>query len=341
MRNLGVREGDVVVMDDPTYFLVADIVRACGASIRLVPMLPDGPDVNALERVLSVADARVRALYIAGPCYHNPTGAVTSPEKARMLIGLAEKHEFFVVADEPYALMGFGDAARRGSTSIKIHESLGSFVGDRPSASRPSSRVISLGSFSKILAPGLRLGWLHACPALVSEVFGRDPALGSGGGVNPFVAHLVHKALFAPDASEMSARLTALNDAAAKKARALSAAIVTHFGDAVEFVRPEGGYFLWCRFTGKTPGVADGKPTRFDTDASDFRKWLLQPHNKEAYRVCFLHGDRCKACDEGDRRRFRGHFRCSWAFYDEFELVEGVRRLRCAWEKYVSEKMSL
>jgi len=155
-----IQPGDVIVMDDPTYFLVGNIVKASGAKVQLVKSDPvKGLDVEDLRSFLEQSDAgkRTKMVYCI-PIHQNPTGVSIAPERAKALVELAEQHDFYVLADEPYPILNHlhdstgktfsgseqGDGAAR-ATSIKQYDS-------------QSKRVISLGTFSKILAPGLRLG---------------------------------------------------------------------------------------------------------------------------------------------------------------------------------------
>src|SRR5690606_15343547 len=97
------------------------------------------------------------------PSFHNPMGVCLAPERARRLVELAERHDFVVVADEPYVMLGFDPTPP--PCMMRYDEGRG--------------RVLSLGTFSKILGPGLRLGWVHAAEPLVERWSGHG-ALRSG-----------------------------------------------------------------------------------------------------------------------------------------------------------------
>src|SRR5262249_51750808 len=120
-----------------------------------------------------LADSRPRFLYLI-PTFHNPTGYTLSQERRDRLAQLAEKYDFLIVADEVYHFLNYGSRTFKPMA----------FYTD-------SENVISLGSFSKILAPGLRLGWLQAHPNVIQR-FVSCGLLDSGGGMNPFTSAMLH-----------------------------------------------------------------------------------------------------------------------------------------------------
>ena len=141
--------GDTVFVEDPSYFLAFDVFK--DRRIRIVPIATDehGLDIAALERQLS--RQRPAALYTI-PVFHNPTGMTLPASRRQRLVQLARQHGFLIIADEVYHILG--DKAR-------LPPPLSSFVADC---------VLSLGSFSKILGPGLRLGWIQCslCTSIAS-----------------------------------------------------------------------------------------------------------------------------------------------------------------------------
>lgn len=374
VRNLIEKTEEAIVMDSPTYFLVGDIMRRSGAQLELVRTCPRlGFDVDALEERLllsggsaSSSSRKVRLVYISGPAHHNPTGASMKLSAARKLARLAREHDFWVLADEPYALLNFPPprrtlaAEKNPEEEEEVRSILAAEVDAHDDAS--NSRLISLGTFSKIVAPGLRLGWVHTRnPALLQKLC-QDPVVQSGGGFNPIVAGALHGCLAT---NRLAPYLALLNKVFAERRDALFAALHSEFGtrrsssvhissnSVGEEASPEeeassaavspqdeelvacdkiptGGYFAWLRFT--RPGF----------NAAAFRDFLLSSSGKK-YGVAFLHGARCTASSAGDvasaardEEELRSRFRVCWAFYEAPELVEGVRRLRRAYDVFCS-----
>lgn len=271
------RPGGVVVSEDPTYFLAHGVFHSAGLQVRGVPIDDRGLDVDALARLLDDG-LRVAFVYVI-PSFQNPTGACLEPERARRLVALAQQHDFVIIADEPYAALHFGCPA---PGSLVRHD-------------QGRARVLSLGSFSKLLGPGLRLGWAHAEPSLI-EKLSLHGALRSGGCLNPVIANIVHHTL---DSGFASAHVETLRQVYAERARALTEALHAHIPSA-RFSPPAGGYFCFVEL----PGV--------DTPA------LLE----RAVDLRFIAGRRCAI-----ERTLDSFVRLSFAFYEADEIVEGVRRL--------------
>jgi len=133
--------GDTVFVEEPSYFLAFQIFRDHGLNIVGIAVDEDGLSVDALQQALQ---KHKPAFLYTIPSYHNPGGQCTTGERRQRVVELAEKHDFLVVADEVYQLLYYYDAPPPAYGTMA-----------------DSQRVISLGSFSKILAPALRLGWIQ------------------------------------------------------------------------------------------------------------------------------------------------------------------------------------
>ena len=277
------RPGDTVVCGDPTYFLARGIFESGHLNVVGIPVDADGLDVDALASRLE-GGLRIAFVYVL-PSFHNPCSVTLAPDRAQRLVELAQRHDFVIVADEPYVMLHFESPP----------PSMMSYDGGR-------GRVLSLGSFSKILGPGLRLGWVHAREDLVQR-FVEHGVLRSGGGLNPLVSSIVHGTI---DDGFLPTHIERLRQSLHRRATALSEALDAHLPDA-SFVRPRGGYFVWC----KLPGGVDSAAI------------LERARNEHA--VGFCPGSRC-AVD----RDLADHVRLSFSFYDEAELPQAVQRLAAA-----------
>lgn len=273
------QRGALVLCEDPTYFLACGVFASAGLQVRGVPVDADGLDVDVLARLLA-SGVRPAFVYCI-PAFQNPCGACLAPERARRLVELAEQHDFMIVADEPYVLLHYGE--QRPGSMTRYDEGRG--------------RVISLGSFSKLLGPGLRLGWAHATPAVI-ERLATHGAVRSGGCLNPIVAHIVQPML---DDGSLLAHVATLREVYGDRSRALCQALRERLPEA-RFVDPQGGYFCWVEL---------GQ----DAEA------LLE----RAENVRFMPGSRCAV--ERDLSAFA---RLSFSFYESHELLEAVARLAAA-----------
>jgi len=280
------RAGDAVFVESPTYNLALGIFADHPVELHGVPMDAEGLDVDALEAAVRAARAagrRPRLLYTI-PTFHNPTGVSLSPARRARLLELARREDLVVVEDDVYRELVFD--------------------GEAPPALRaldPEAPVVRLGSFSKSLAPGLRLGWIDA-PAALRERLGADGVLESGGCVSQFPAHVV-AALLA--AGAYAAHVAALRLAYASRRDALAASLREHLPAGCTFTTPAGGFFLWVTL-----------PKGLTASA-------LLPV-AERHRVGFAPGIRF--CADGDDRSLR----LAFSLYDEEGLADGGRRLGAA-----------
>ncbi len=273
--------GDLVVVEEPTYFLALDIFREHGLRVVGVPVDADGMDVDALAAIL--ATDRPAFVYTI-PTFHNPTGATMSADRRRRLVELAIEYGTVVVADEVYHLLSFDGAA---PPPLPL------------AAAVESGAVVSLGTFSKLLAPGLRLGWLQAAPALV-ERFAASAVVTSGGGFAPFTGAVVRRIV---ERGWLADHVTAVRRVLGARAAVLHDAVSEHLPEA-GLHRANGGYFVWLRLPGEV----------------DTARWAAEAARRGVgYRPGSLFST--VAGGQADRLRL------SWAFYPADRLGPAVEAL--------------
>ena len=271
--------GDIVFVEEPTYFLALRIFADHRLQVVSIPTDEEGLIVEALEEEL--AKTRPAFLYIV-PTHQNPSGATLAAERRLRLAELSAEQELLVVADEVYHLLTYEGAAP---------VPLAGFISE--------GNVISLGSFSKILAPGLRLGWIQAARKVLLPLM-ECGMLDSGGGLNPFTSSLVRSAL---ELGLQDRHLDHLRIEYKKRLQAMSSAVRRHLAGRVYFSQPKGGFYLWLRLTGDQ-----------DTAA------LLTAARRN--KVRFVPGSSFSATGKA-----RSHLRLSFCYYSPEELQEGVKRL--------------
>ena len=279
--------GDTVFVEEPTYYLIQSIFEDHGLNVVGVPTDNDGLRMDALEAMLEAPDTPHPSMLYIIPTYQNPSGSVLPSDRRRKLVELAQQHGFIVIADEVYNLLHYGEPPPPPIASLD---------------DSVDGCVLSLGSFSKILAPGLRSGWMQARPPLIQR-FANAGLTISGGGLNHFTSTLVHAVL---EHGMLEDNIVRLRRTYAERVNAMSDALQEHLGDAVEFTAPGGGYFFWLTFTDGT-----------DTDA-------LLPVAQE-HGVNYRPGTAFSASGA-----FTNAVRLAFALYEPDMLVEGIRRLAAA-----------
>ena len=221
-----------LLVEAPTYVDALHIFRDHGIKLHAVPMDEDGLIPRELERLLERLHAGGTApgLLYTIPNFHNPTGITLPEARRREIIGLARRYGFLIVEDDVYR-----DLAFEG-------ERVASFY-----ALAQGQQVASIGSFSKTLAPGLRLGWLLASQDIIERCVSCGTSQ-MGGGANPFTASMVATYCTGGAWERHIARLRSLY--AARRDAALSALERSMPAD-VRWTHPAGGFFIWLRLPGQ------------------------------------------------------------------------------------------
>jgi DNA-binding transcriptional MocR family regulator len=268
-----------VFVEEPSYPYSFPIFRDHGLKIVGIPLDGEGMDLRECERQL--AQHRPKLLYTI-PAYNNPTGQTLARERRERLVELSREHGFIIAADEVYQLLYHG---------APPPASFGTLI-DR-------GNVLSLGSFAKILAPGLRLGWIQASAELMRTLTASG-VLVSGGNFNHFTSHIVRQLMENDELPPFVAHLRA-NYAA--RAEAMDQALRKHFTGIARWTKPAGGYFFWLELPAGVDAVG------------------LQDAARAA-GTGFLPGAACSTSGG-----LKNCLRLSFAHYSVPEMHEGVARL--------------
>ncbi len=278
------RPGDVVLVEAPTYHLALRIFR--DRKLRLVAVPGDAQGMQVEQAAAKLAALRARGervafLYIVAS-FGNPSGLSLAPERRQALADLARSEGLPVLEDEAY-----GELWYETPPPPPVYNLL------------PGGPITRLGSYAKVMAPGLRLGWMLADPALVQRCVGSG-LLDSGGCVNHYTAHVVASMVAG---GHLDSHLERIRAAWRERRDALLEAMAQHLPAGCVWSAPQGGYFVWVALP---PGL----------DAA-----ALLPA-AEAAGVSYLPGERFFAEGGG-----QGFLRLSFSLLAPAELAEGVRRL--------------
>lgn len=271
--------GDTIFIEEPTYFYALRIFA--DHHLHLVPIQTDqdGLSIESFEEQASRFHPRL--LYLI-PTFQNPTGRTLSADRRKRLVELCRQRDILLVADEVYHLLSFSDQPPEPFA-----------------AQADSGNIISLGSFSKILAPGLRLGWMQAG----SEILHRCTTCGlleSGGGLNPFTSAIVQRVI---ENGALERNIAKLISIYRKRAGILESLLRQNL-PGCDFTPPSGGYFFWVR-------LPDGENAN-----------SLQIRAK-GVNVGFRPGTLFSS-----QGRMEGFIRLSYVFYDTDDLEQGVLRIK-------------
>jgi DNA-binding transcriptional MocR family regulator len=213
--------GDAVIMDRPGYLGAIQSFRAAGAKLIGWDVLR--ADVDELEDLL--LRYRPKLIY-TNPTFQNPTGVSLPIRTRREVLKLAERYRVPIVEDGTYRELYFNEAPPPSLRELD-----------------GQNLVIHLNSFSKVLAPGLRLGWLSAAPSIVDQIALIKQRL------DPHTQNLVQFAMARLiREGSFDAHLKTLRSEHARRCAAMLASLQRHVPTmALRFTRPSGGLYLWCR----------------------------------------------------------------------------------------------
>jgi len=270
--------GDTIFVEEPSYFLALRIFEDHG--LQVVPIQTDeqGLMIEALQEKL--AEVRPKFIYVI-PTFQNPSGHTLPRERREQLVALSQEYGFFILADEVYQFLSYTQSPPTPFAAYTDMEN-----------------VVSLNSFSKILAPGLRLGWIQAHSKTI-QVLVRCGLLDSGGGMNPFTSAIVRRVL---ENDEVEQNISKLIDVYSARVAVMDAALKNNIPQA-QYTCPHGGFFFWMRL----PGI--------DT--------LELQHKSEMFKVNFRPGVLFSG-----RGGMREYLRLGISFYGSGEIEQGVWRLK-------------
>lgn len=277
--SLFTKPGDTIFVEEPTYFLALRIFS--DHDLRVVSIETDEDGIKPESLIDELAKSQPKFLYLI-PTFQNPTGHTLTQERRGQLVQLSKEHDFIIVADEVYQFLNY---TQTPPTPFAAYTAI--------------ENIIALGSFSKILAPGLRLGWLQAHPEKIKR-FVECGLLDSGGGLNPFTSSIVRGVI---ESGGLEKNIAKLKDIFSSRVKVMDKALRQYLPQ-LTYTIPHGGYFFWARLPGQM-------------DASALRE------QAKSFKVDFRPGIKFSS-----RGELRDYIRIGYAFYGVEEIVEGIQRLK-------------
>lgn len=277
---LFVDPGDLVFVESPTYTNGTATALSYGARVVEVPMDEEGMQVDLLPGLARQAGATPKAIYTI-PTFQNPSGATLSLRRRTRLLELAHEWGAVIVDDDPYGLLRFQ----------------GEEISGFPQLSPDDPLVFSIRTFSKILAPGLRVGWIEANPALHPVLINAKQAMDTC--TNVPAQHIVAGFLAQ---GGMGEHLAGLRREYRRRKEAMLDSVRRHLGDRVRTTDPEGGFFLWLTLLGEDASIRSDElfPVALEEGVAFIPGTVLSPTGRfaDALRLCFA-STTPERCEEG------------------------------------------
>ncbi|MEW9700458.1 PLP-dependent aminotransferase family protein [Paenibacillus sp. SI8] len=286
-----VEPGDHVWVESPSFFSALQSFRTAEAQITSFPIDDEGVRVELIENALLEAKQQNKPIpkfLYTMPTYHNPGGVTLSVERRKRLVQLAETYNFFILEDDAYSELNF--------TGNKFP----------PLYTLFPERVIYLNTFSKIIAPGLRLGWVIADKSVIDKL----KLLNLGGSIGVFTQEIVAQLL---ENFHFQAHVESLSEHYKKQRDTMAQAVKEHFNDHVTFHLPEGGFYIWLRFRDHV-NTSDFLQDAADRGVSfvDGKSFFMNPEGHHYARLCF-------------------------SYVNEEQILRGVKSLADAYFAYINK----
>jgi len=287
-------EGDSIVVTAPTYFTAIPIFKSFGVEFIEIPQDSEGLNVSELQRSLEnrkQAGKRLPKFIYDVPDFHNPTGLTMSGSRREAIIELAKDYGLFIVEDSPYRKVRFEGESQ---PSLKALDD-------------SNSTVLTLGTFSKLMAPGLRVGWIAARRDLLARIV----QLKSDGGSCPLTQRLIIEFC---GTGQLDNHIRRVQETYRVHRDRMVAAVRREIPEA-EFNLPHGGYYLWLTLPP-------------DCDGDDLAKRAAQED------VILVPGSKFFTASGGHGvgQPFpKNHIRAAYSYASPEQIDEGVRRLARAY----------
>ena len=280
-----INPGDTIVVERPTYLAALQVFQLAEARLASVGTDGEGMIVDELEEL--VKRQKIKAVYIV-PTFGNPSGVTLSASRRQKLVALAQEHDFIIFEDDPYSEINFTNETFRP---------LKSFAQEI----KASDRVIYTSTFSKILAPGARVGWISLPDWLKQQVVILKQAtdLHTSSLSQSLTRHYL-------ETGRLASQIDLIRTEYKKKCDALCAALQSEMGERIRFHRPLGGMFLWATFND-------------DFNTTEWLKSTLQNG------VVYVPGE-FFYCDNPDKSTLR----LSYVTVSEDNLLKAAQRLKAS-----------
>lgn len=292
-----------VVMEAPSYLGAIQAFRMYQPIFKEVALLEDGVDTEQLRAAMQADDSK---FFYGIPNFQNPTGLTYSIKKRQQVADILKDTDKLMLEDDPYGALLFDDESHarandKANTPLSITKSIYALA---------PKNVVYMGSFSKVLVPGFRLGWVIApLPVLSKMVIAKQAA---DLHTNSFVQELLYEYVTSND---LDAHIDLIRQTYAAKKSCMVDAIHTYLGDQVEMSATMGGMFIWVR----VPGVV----------VMDLLNYAIDEN------VAFVPGEAFSISGS-----YKDYMRLNFTSLEKSQIVDGIKRLKVALKAYHADRGS-
>ena len=234
-----ISSGDKVIVEGPTFLATIQCFKLYGAEVISAPIDAHGVQVDQLEAL--IVEHRPKLVYLI-PTFGNPSGATLTLERRKRILELAVQYQTLVVEDDPYGDLYFDQPPPASLLALSAQ------------VAGSSQWLAHCGSLSKILSPGLRLGWLVAPPELLSKAV----MCKQFSDANTSTLAQATAAAYL-QSGRLAEAVEQVRTVYAQRARTMAECLKRELGDAVTFTAPQGGMFFWVRLTGAEGRCTDAQ----------------------------------------------------------------------------------
>lgn len=278
---LFVSPGDLVACESPTYTNGSATAMSYEAEILEVPVDEDGMQVEALEEHTARTGRAPKVIYTI-PTFQNPAGVTMSLPRRERLLDFAHRHRSVIIEDNPYGMLRFSGDSLPALSDLSPNDPL----------------IFGVRTFSKFVAPGLRVGWIDVDPEV------REIAVNAKQTMDTCAAvpnqHLVARWLAEGGANT---HVDTLREAYRERKITMSDALARHFPGEIRATDPVGGFFLWVTFEDESFNTEELMPTALEEGVAYIPGPAFSPAGRfsNALRLCFA-SNSPERIDEGLRR---------------------------------------
>jgi 2-aminoadipate transaminase len=290
--------GDKVIVEGPTFLATIQCFKLYGADMVSAPIDGDGVKVDELEKL--IIEHKPKLIYLV-PTFGNPSGAMLTLARRKKILQLAIDHQVLLVEDDPYGELYFDQPPP---------PSIMALANDLPEAKK---YLAYCGSFSKVLSPGIRVGWMIAPPELLAKAVMCKQF--SDAHTSNLSQAIAANYLQLKDGAQtrLDKALAVVRSTYAQRAQTMAQCLQKELGSALTYTQPQGGMFFWTRLTGQpTPGTAAATTQ----DATAYAK------RAPDHGIAFVPGAPFYANNPDNAT-----LRLSYATSDLGKIEEGVKRL--------------